>query len=203
MPRHPVKLWLLNRRNGERQAMAAKTRLTADDLWRMGEGDVRRELVDGQIVEMPPPGALHGRVAARLSRWLMEHVERQGGGEVVVGDVGCVLNLPYDPERVRGADVAYISYDRLPGGRVPVGFLRGAPDLAVEVLSPSDNPVDVQRKVRDWLEGGARLVWVVAPEAGTATVYRADGSARFVRDDEELDGESVLPGLRVLSNVLT
>lgn len=93
--------------------------------------------------------------------------------------------------------MAFISTGRLPEGRLPSGFLPGAPDLAVEVLSPRDDPVDVQQQVRDYLEAGARLVWVVAPQAGSVTVYRPDGSARLVREPESLDGEDVLPGLRI------
>ena len=90
-----------------------------------------------------------------------------------MGDVGFVLDLAGDPERVRAPDVAFIATARLAEGRLPAGFIRGAPDLAVEVLSPSDSSVDVQQKVRDWLEGGARLV----------------------REPEALDGENVLSGL--------
>ena len=85
----------------------------------------------------------------------------------------------------------------LDGGRLPQGFLHGAPDLAVEVLSPSDNPVDVQQKVRDYLEAGSRLVWIVAPQAKAVTVYRADSSARLLREGEDLEGEDVLPGLAI------
>ncbi len=82
-----------------------------------------------------------------------------------------------------------------PEGRLPEKFIIGAPDLAVEVLSPSDNPVEVQQKVRDYLEGGSRLVWIIAPAARTVTVYRANGSAQLLREYESLDGEDVLPGL--------
>lgn len=89
----------------------------------------------------------------------------------------------------------FVSKTRLPEGRLPQGFLAGTPDLAVEVLSPSDDPVDVQQKVRDYLDAGARLVWLVAPQARTVTVYRSDGSARFVRGENALDGEDVLPSL--------
>ncbi len=177
--------------------MATKARLTAQDLWRLGEGDTRRELVNGEIVEMTPVGGVHGLVTLRIGRWLAEHVERHGGGQVVVGDVGFVLALPNDPERVRAPDVAFVSSARLPGGRLPEGFLQGAPELAVEVLSPSDNPVEVQQKVRDYLEAGGRLVWVVAPQAKTVTVYRADGSARLLREPDHLDGDGVLPGLTI------
>ncbi len=175
--------------------MATKSRVTAEDLWRMGTGDIRRELVDGEVVEMAPAGGVHGRVSGRVYLRLAEHVAAHGGGEVVVGDVGFVLALPGDPERVRAPDVAFVSTGRLPEGQLPQGFIHGAPDLAVEVLSPSDNPLEVQQKVRDYLEAGARLVWLIAPRAKTATVYRPDGSARLVREPEHLDGEDVLPGL--------
>ena len=177
--------------------MATKARLTAVDLWRLGEGDTRRELVDGEVREMAPVGGVHGKITGRINHRLVEYVQRHGGGEVLVGDVGFVLQLPHDPERVRAPDVAFVSTARLPEGRLPEGFLRGAPDLAVEVLSPSDNPVDVQRKVRDYLEAGARLIWVIAPEARTATSYRADGSARLLREGDHLDGDDVLSGLAI------
>lgn len=177
--------------------MATKARVTAQDLWRLGEGDIRRELVNGEVVEMAPVGGIHGQVTLRIGRRLAEHVERHGGGEVLVGDVGFVLNLPTDPERVRAPDVAFVSSPRLPGGRLPQGFLVGAPDLAVEVLSPTDNPLEVQQKVRDYLEAGARLVWVMAPQAKTVTIYRVDGSARLLREHQDLEGEDVLPGLTI------
>lgn len=172
-----------------------RTRLTAEEFWRMGSGDTRQELVDGEVIEMAPAGWLHGLVVARVAGRLVDHVDTQRTGHVVAGDAGFILTLPGDPDRVRAPDIAFVSAGRLPAGRPPLTFLRGAPDLAVEVLSPSENPEQVQRKVRDYLDAGGRLVWVIAPEARTATVYRADGSARLVRDEETLDGEDVLPGL--------
>jgi Uma2 family endonuclease len=181
----------------EALVMATKARVTAQDLWRLGEGDIRRELVNGEIIEMAPVGGVHGQVVSKICRLLGEHVERHGGGHVLVGDVGFVLHLPHDPERVRAPDVAFVSTQRLPSGGLPQGFLHGAPDLAVEVLSPSDNPVDVQQKVRDYVDAGARLVWVVASQAKTVTVYRADGSARLLREQDVLEGEDVLPGLGI------
>ena len=184
--------------------MAARTKMTAHDLWQLGEGDVRRELVNGEVIEMTPVGGTHGRVTGRLYGRLADHVGRHGGGEVVVGGVGFVLHLPTDPERVRAPDVAFVRREKLPEGRLPEGFLVGAPDLAVEVLSPRDNPLQIQQKVRDYLEAGTRLVWLVAPQAKTVTVYRPDGSARLLRDHEALDGEDVLPGLTIpLADVFT
>lgn len=119
--------------------MATKARLTVEEFWRLGEGDVRRELVNGEVLEMAPVGGIHGDVSGRVYRKLAAWVEEHGAGKVVVGDVGFVLNLPEDPERVRAPDVAFVAGPRLPQGRLPQGFLNGAPDLAVEVLSPSDN----------------------------------------------------------------
>jgi len=177
--------------------MVTKSRITAQDLWRLGEGDVRRELVNGEVKEMAPVEGVHGLITGRMFDRLGGYLKQHGGGEVLVGDVGFVLNLPADPERVRAPDVAFVSVQRLPGGRLPEGFLVGAPDSAVEVLSPTDNPVDIQQKVRDYLEGGARLVWIIAPQAKAVTVYRADGWARLLREHESLQGEDVLPGLTI------
>lgn len=177
--------------------MATKTRLTAQDLWRLGEGDIRRELVNGEVIEMAPAGGTHGRVTGKLGGRLDEHVERHAAGVGVVGDVGFILRLPNDPDRVRAPDVAFVSSQRLPEGGLPEGFLVGAPELAVEVLSPTDNPVDVQQKIRDYLEAGTRLVWLFAPRPKTVTVYRADGSAQLLREHDTLSGEDVLPGLSI------
>ena len=113
--------------------MATKVRLTAEDLWKLGGGDTRRELVDGEVREMAPAGGVHGDVTARICRGMAEHVAGHGGGKVLVGDVGFVLELPYDRDRVRAPDVAFVTTARLPEGRLPAGFIRGAPDLAVEI----------------------------------------------------------------------
>src|SRR3972149_4341515 len=177
--------------------MATRIKVTAEDLWRMGEGDVRRELVNGEVIEMAPVGWSHGHVTGRFYRRISDHVEARDAGEVAVGDVGFVLQLPNDPERVRAPDVAFVSKQRLPAGRQRQGVFLGAPDLAVEVLSPTDNPVDMQQKVRDYVESGTRLEWLAAPEAKTVTVYRPDGSARLLREHEALDGEDVPPGLSI------
>jgi Uma2 family endonuclease len=182
--------------------MATGARLTAQDLLRLGDDGVRRELVNGRVIEMPPHGGAHGRIAGRLYRFLAGYAEETGGGEVVVGDVGFVLHVPGDPERVRAPDVAFVSKGRLPDGRLPEGFITGAPDLAVEVLSPSDATLDVHQKVRDYLDAGTRLVWLIAPQARTATVYRPDGSARLLRDQGVLEGEDILPRLTISLSAL-
>ncbi|PYV11179.1 MAG: hypothetical protein DMG07_19855 [Acidobacteria bacterium] len=181
--------------------MASKTRLTLDDFWEMPDTETLCEFVNGEVVEMPLPGWIHGSTIAATARYLCEYANKRGAGHVLV-QAGFVLPLPYDPERVRGPDVAFVSAERVPGGRVERWFV-GAPDLAIEVLSPSDKSQEVQQKVQEYFATGARLVWVIAPAARSATVYRADGSARLVREDEPLLGEDLLPELVIpLSELL-
>jgi Uma2 family endonuclease len=148
--------------------MATRTRLTADDLWRMGTGDVRRELVDGEVIEITPAGGVHGRISGRVYKRLADHVEGHGGGEVLVGDVGFVLALPGDPERVRAPDVAFVSTGRLSGGRLPREFLRGAPDLAVESRQPSA-PAPAEPS-RDFTPGLRRKARGSSPDGGFHSV---------------------------------
>lgn len=186
------------------KAMATDARLTAQDLLRLGNGDIRRELVNGRVIEMPPGGFEHGEIAGAIISILREYLKHTDLGRVATNEVGFVLSVPGDPERVRGADVAFVARERLPAGSSPKGFINGPPDLAVEVLSPSDDILDAQQKVRDYLDAGARLIWVVAPNARTVTIYRADGSARLLREDDALSGEDVLPGLSIpLTDIFT
>jgi Uma2 family endonuclease len=177
--------------------MATKVRLTADDLWRMPDDDIRRELVNGEIVEMPPANVVHGYYVLRLGRLLEEHVRESKSGIVVAGDVGFRLALPNDPERVRAPDVCFISSQRLHNEGFSEKFFPGAPDLAVEILSPSESSSEIQQKVRDYLEAGSRLVWLVSPRSKTVAVFRADGSAQFLNEKDTLTGEPVLPGLSI------
>ena len=94
---------------------------------------------------------------------------------------------------MRAPDVAFIRNARLPEPP-PRGFAEMAPDLAVEVLSPDDYTPEVLEKVADWLQAGARLVWIIDPIRANARVYRADGSESLLGLNDSLDGEDVLPG---------
>jgi Uma2 family endonuclease len=177
--------------------MASKTRLTAEDLWLMPEEE-RGDLVNGEVVREPYTGWRHGRLMLRLGSALLEYVKRHGAGDVAVGDVAFVLDLPHDRERVRGADIAFISAQRLQKGMPPEKFFHGAPDLAVEILSPSQTFASVEQKVLDYLEAGSRLVWVINPASRSATVYRAGGIGRLLCEHEQLQGEDLLPGFSIL-----
>jgi Uma2 family endonuclease len=142
--------------------------VTADELERMPEDDHRYELVRGRLVRMSPAAPRHGDVTARLIMWLLQHVMDRRLGAVWT-EVG--FRLAIDPDTVRAPDVAFVRADRLPA-KDARGFYRGAPDLAVEVLSPADHPREVQAKVGDYLSAGAAMVLVLDAESREATVHR-------------------------------
>jgi len=133
--------------------MTSKVRLRAEDLWLMPEEE-RGDLINGEVVREPYAGWPHGRLMLRLGSALLEYLKTYGGNDVAVGGVAFVLDLPHDRERVRGADIAFISAQRLPEGKLPEKFFHGAPDLAVEILSPSQTFANVEQKVLDYLEVG-------------------------------------------------
>ena len=152
--------------------------------------DKRAELVRGVLVVREPPGLRHGRVAVNLAVCLAGHVRVHDLGQVYV-ESG--FTLARDPDTVRGPDVAFISGARLPDPE-PVGYSDIAPDLVVEIVSPTDRPGELLAKVADWLSAGTRIVWVIDPERRLARVYRHDGTEQIVNADQTLDGEEVLPG---------
>lgn len=162
--------------------------MTADDL--LHSPHDHAELVRGVLVVREPPGLQHGRVAANLCRRLAVYADPQRLGRVYV-ESG--FKLASDPDTVRGPDIAFISESRLPHPE-PRGFPDLAPDLAVEILSPSDRPGEVLGRVGDLLAGGTTLVWVIDPDRRRARVYRADGSEDIVTAEQMLDGEAVVPG---------
>jgi len=166
--------------------------MTAHDLAEHPVLDARTELVRGRMVVREPAGFRHGDVAARLLLAIGAHVTRDRLGRVLAAETG--FTLKRDPDTVRAPDVAFVRADRLPA-TVPLGFAELAPDLAVEVLSPSDRAGAVLAKVADFLEAGTSLVWVVDPQRRTARVYRADGSLALLDVSDSLLGEDVVPGL--------
>jgi Uma2 family endonuclease len=165
--------------------------MTAEELLETNIPNKATELVRGRLVVREPPGSRHGTVAMNLAVRLANHVESLGAGQIFAAETGFTLFRA--PDTVRAPDIAFVRRERLPDP-VPAGYLELAPDLVVEVLSPSDRPGEVLAKVGDWLEAGARLVWAIDPERRIARVYRPDGSESSITADGQLDGEDVLPG---------
>lgn len=173
--------------------------MTAEELLRYPQPDKRVELVRGHVVVREPPGMRHGETAMRLgvaiSNFLSDDRVSRGAaesrGRVVTCDSG--FTLARNPDTVRGPDVAYVSRQRW-AGPLPEGYGEFAPDLAVEIRSPSDRPSAVLAKVSDWLEAGALLVWVIDTARQQVHVYRADGSQAVHGAADALSGGDVLPG---------
>lgn len=173
--------------------------MTAEELLLYPMPDKRVELVRGRLVVREPPGMRHGQCAARivmaLGIYLERDRERRGAidtlGRVFTCDSG--FTLARNPDTVRGPDVAYVSRDRW-AGPVPVGYGEFAPDIAIEIKSPTDRAGAVLAKVGDLLDAGSRLVWVINPSRQQVTVFSADGSQLVLGMQDALSGDEVLPG---------
>jgi len=168
--------------------------VTAHELLALPDDGYRYELVKGELIRMSPAGYRHGKVTMKLAGPLYSHVTRNNLGTVHAAETG--FKLESDPDTVRAPDIAFVALDREPDDEV-TGYWDGAPDLAVEVLSPNDRPRNVEPKVRQWLATGARMVWVVSPELRTVTVYRSPDRIDVLTEKDKLSGEDVVPGFEI------
>ena len=169
---------------------------TADDLLNLSESasDGRcYELVEGKLYEMPPPSPRHGEVTSNIGFPLQTHVRQYRLGRVLAGDPGFVLGR--NPDTVRGPDVAYLSYQRFPANEeLAIRYGDFVPDLAVEVVSPSDTRPYLLQKMEAWLAAGVGVVWIVDPRRRQAAVHSADRDSVLLHSDDTLDGSPVLLG---------
>ena len=165
--------------------------MTAEDLLLMVPDDTgkRYELVRGELQEMPPSGAYHGNVAFTIASIIGGHIRGKDLGVGFTAEAGFVTGR--NPDTVRAPDVAFVSKERLGEGRAPDGFLQFAPDLAVEVASPSDSAAAIEAKAEEYFAAGARLIWIVYPATRSVTVYRAPGEIESLHEDAVLDGRPV------------
>jgi len=166
--------------------------VTAEDLLRMPDNGFRYELLRGELKKMAPAGHWHGRIAINITTPLDQHVRAHNLGVVYAAETG--FKLASNPDVVRAPDVAFIRQERIEEVGDVEGYWPGAPDLAVEVISPSDTYSDVQEKVFDWLEAGTRIVMVVMPRRRTVTVYRSLTDIVVLTEKDSLDGGDVVPG---------
>jgi Uma2 family endonuclease len=169
---------------------------TADELLKLPDGEGKRyELVEGRLCVMCTAGFEHGRVAATAGYLLDSHVHTTGSGVTLGAGTGFVLAR--DPDTVRAPDAAFVSNARVEAVGITPGFWPGgAPDLAIEVVSPEDSRPYVRAKALSWLDAGAITVVVLNPRSQAATVYRTGGDIRSFTDGE-LDLSDAVPGWRV------
>jgi len=171
---------------------AAPRLLTAEEFLEAHHDDLA-ELVDGWAVELTPSFFEHSSVCLRIASRVADYVDQHGLGGATEGQGGYVLSRR--PDTVRMPDVGFITAER---ARAADGrrFVEGAPDFAVEVVSPTDRLADVQAKAREYLAAGSRLIWVVHPDERAVQVWRADGTSEWVHEGA-LSGEDVLPGFEL------
>jgi len=174
--------------------MSTHTQLqTADELLKLPSSR-RCELVNGELREMSPSGFEHGAVTLNLGHLIRTHVKANSLGVAVGAETGFLLRR--NPDTVRAPDVGFVKTSRIPASGRPVGFWEGAPDLAVEVVSPSDTITEVDEKVDDYLSNGTSMVWIVNFQRRTVTVHRANANPIILREKDFLDGFDLLPGFR-------
>jgi Uma2 family endonuclease len=175
-------------------AGASSGLLTADEFMRLPDRGRTLELVRGRVVELVPPGFEHGAVLGNVLFLLSLHVRNGDLGVVTGGDAGHLLAR--DPDTIRGPDVAFVARERIPAAGLPTSYWPGAPDLAVEIVSPHDAFSHIEQKTREYLDAGAREVWIVDPRLRQVRVSSADGAIRIVRAGETLRTD-VLPGFAI------
>ena len=166
--------------------------MTADELLAMPHNGYRYELVQGELRQMALAGRQHGRIAANFIGSLIVFVKEHDLGEVHSSETGFIIDTA--PDTVRAPDVSFVSRERAEATAEERGFFPGAPDLAVEVISPNDRYSEIEEKVSDWLRAGTQMVVVIDPHQRTATVYRAPDDICILTEGDMLDGGDVVPG---------
>jgi Uma2 family endonuclease len=147
------------------------------------------ELIEGELVEVMSTGFVHGIVAQRIGRFIGNYADENNLGEVTASETGFVL----EENTYRGADCAFISNENLEKHGYPQGFFPTSPDIAIEVVSPSNTSDEMMQKVNLYLKNGSRLVWLIYPKLKMITVYRQNNVVNLLRENDTLEGEDVLP----------
>jgi len=172
-------------------AVAAKTQYTPEALLDLPDG-ISYELVGGELLERKmgmETSLVGGRLLSRLGRFCDEHA------------IGWAFNaengyqcFPHEPGLVRRPDVSFVRYGRFPGDVVPQGWAKIPPDLVVEVVSPNETVYELEDKLADYQKVGVPLIWVINPKSRTVRIHRGDGTVSYLREDQELSGEDIIPG---------
>ena len=168
--------------------------LTADDLAKQPDNGTRYELVKGVLQKMPPAGFEHGIRAAEIGSKLNVYVKTHKLGYVCGAETG--FKIAQNPDTVRAPDAAFVSQASIERQGIVRGYWEGAPDLAVEVISPGDTYAEVAEKVEEWLTAGCRMVWVINPRRETIEVYRPNADFTILRGTDTLDGDDVVEGFQ-------
>jgi Uma2 family endonuclease len=173
------------------QRALESTNLTVEEFMTLDVGEDKAELVRGELRLTPPADPRHGAVAVNLAALLHRHVMSTGIGRVFAEICYELVQLP---RTVRAPDVSFVRAERLPASGIGSAPFNIVPDLAVEILSPSDTASRLDEKLDDYAASRVPLVWVIDPERRTVRVIAVDAPVRSLRDGDMLDGGSIIPG---------
>ncbi len=162
----------------------AEKLLTAEEYFQRADKPEYSELVRGVIVSMTPPGFRHGLVCLQAGYLLKRYLEEHDVGRVISNDGGIVTQR--DPDSVRGGDVSFYSFDRLPREVTPAGYPVSSPNILFEVHSPHDRWSEIHKRTAEYLKAGVELVCVLVPESSSAHVFYPDRPGVILAGDEEL-----------------
>jgi Uma2 family endonuclease len=169
--------------------------VTAGEFFKLPDNGQVSELVRGKIIVMNVPGFRHGEICGNVVHYLGSYARDRGIGRVLSNDTGVVTAK--DPDTVRGADVAFYSFVRVPKGSQPSGYPDVAPELVIEVLSPNDRWPEITAKVGEYLAVGVLAVCLLDPQSRTVTVHHADRPPDKLTQNDELRLPEILPGFAV------
>ena len=172
--------------------MTTKIGITAEQLLKLPDNGLRRELVRGEVLEMAPAGREHGEIAMIVGGWLWQHVASHKLGKAYAAETGFILGR--NPDTVRAPDAAFVRQEVVEAIGSVRGFVPCAPDLAIEVVSPGDSYAEVQEKVMEWLEAGCRMVVTINPRRHVVTVYRSKNDIAILTEEDTLLGGDVVEG---------
>ena len=176
--------------------MVTTTRpMTAEELLNLPDDGFRYELIRGKLSKRLPAGQTHGQYAWNIGISLGGHAKANRLGKSYIADTGFILET--DPDHVRAPDFAFISNERLNEIGESDGFAQGAPDIAVEVISPNDRYTEVEEKVADWLNAGCRAVIVVNPRDRTVNLHRSPTDTITLTQSDTLQLDDIVPGWRM------
>lgn len=173
-------------------SVATNKLMTWQEFAALPDDGRERELVRGELINMPPAHTNHGYYGSNILISLGGHVKAHKLGRAYNAEAGYLLES--SPDTVRSPDVSFIAADRSPGVLKDGEYFRGAPDFLVEVVSTHDKVFDVEEKTEAWLVGGARLVWVVNPRRKAVEVHRPGTEPQTFREGDTLNADDVVPG---------
>jgi Uma2 family endonuclease len=169
--------------------MTPKTLLSVEEFAALPDDGMKHELNEGELIVMPPPKPRHGDCQLSLGSAVREFVVSRGLGRVYT-ESGYRLT----PHTVRGPDVSFVRTSRL---QDPDEYFDGAPDLAVEIVSPGDDASDLREKIKQYLDAGTSVVWVVYPRSRQIDIHTPDKTIRRLGVEDMLEAPKLLPGFQL------